>query len=62
MEKQFKVKSKKHEVYFCDNGRIEIYELEDPGNSGYIFEDIKELNTFINSLTDISEEYMMENE
>jgi len=62
MEKQFIVKSKKYEVFFCDNGQIEVYELKNPGKTGFIFNDIKEFNTLINSMTDISEKYMLENE
>jgi hypothetical protein len=50
----FKVGNKHHEVFFADDGHIEIYEVENPGKTGYFFNDIKELNFFINSLSDIA--------
>lgn len=62
MEKQFAIKSKKFEVYFCANEQIELYELDNPGKTGFIFDNLKDFNMFINSITDISEKYMMENE
>lgn len=51
----FNIKRKKYEVYFANEDQVEIYELEDPGKTGFIFPDKKSFNMFINSVTDIAE-------
>jgi hypothetical protein len=60
MYKKVKVKGKKIEAFFADDGHVEIYELEDPGKTGFIFNDIKQFNMFINYMTDLAEEYFLE--
>lgn len=62
MEKQFKIKNKRFEIYFCANDQVEIYELNDPRKTGFIFDNLKDFNMFVNSITDIAEERIMENE
>jgi hypothetical protein len=60
MYKKVKVKGKEIEAFFADDGHVEIYELEDPGKTGFIFNDIKQFNMFINYMTDLAEEYFLE--
>lgn len=50
---RFTIKGKDLEVFFADDGAIELYELKNPSTTGFIFEDSKRFNVFINSLTDI---------
>lgn len=57
MLKKIKVKGKEIEIFFAEDGHIEIYEKEDPGHTGFIFNNIKEFNIFINYMNDIGEEY-----
>ena len=49
----FVIKGKKFEVFLAEDGAIEIYENEDPGHTGFVFEDKKRVNLFLNALTDI---------
>ena len=53
--RQFSIKQKKFEVFFAEDEHIEIYEVSNPGSTGFIFDDQKAFNVFINSITDISE-------
>ena len=57
----FTVKSKEYEVFFADDGEVEIYETKEPGKTGFIFSNSKKFLIFINMLTDIMER-MMENQ
>ena len=50
----FSVKSKDYEVFFAEDGAIEVYEKNDPGSTGFIFEDRKRFNLFLNILTDVA--------
>lgn len=56
MLKKMKVKGKEIEIFFADDGHIEVYELKDPAHTGFIFEDNRQFNMFINYMTDIAEE------
>lgn len=49
----FIIKGKEMEVFFAEDGAIEVYETKNPGTTGFIFEDQKKFNVFVNSLTDI---------
>jgi len=60
MTKHFMVKGKVIEVFFALDGQIEVYEKKNPGKTGFIFNDERELNSFINGLTDIAEQYQKE--
>jgi len=52
-------RTKKYEVFYGDDDHIEIYDQDDPSN-GFIFETEKELNLFINTVTDYLEKKYME--
>jgi len=52
---KFSIKGKEFEVFFAEDGYVEIYEVEDPGKTGFIFPDVKSLTLFINNITDIAE-------
>lgn len=60
MLKKVKVKGKEIEVFFAEDGFIEVYDISDPGHTGFIFKDLKQFNMFINYMTDIAEEYNLE--
>jgi len=57
----FIIKKNKYEVFFAADGCIEICDTDDPAHTGFIFEDIKKFNIFINIITDIMEKKAMEN-
>jgi hypothetical protein len=50
----FGIKGKEYEVFYTEQGTIEIYEVKNPGKTGFIFEDKKVFNLFINSMTDVA--------
>jgi len=52
-------RNKKYELFYAEDGHIELYDQDDPGN-GFIFENEKDLNLFINSVTDHLEKKYME--
>ena len=56
----FAVGKNKYEVFFANDGFIEIYDIEDPGHTGFYFKDTKKFNMFINTVTDILEKKQME--
>lgn len=60
MTQTFTIKNKKIEIFFALDGHIELYEKEDPRDTGFIFSDDKELFSFINGLTDIAEKHQKE--
>jgi hypothetical protein len=60
MLKKMKVKGKEIEIFFADDGHIEVYELKDPTYTGFIFDDMRQFNMFINYMTDIAEEMSTE--
>ena len=51
----FKVKQRKFEVYFCEDGFVELYDIADPAQQGFTFEDKSSLFTFLNRLQDLLE-------
>jgi hypothetical protein len=53
----FKIENIEYEV-FVDSDHVEIYEKEKPQN-GLIFESKKQLISFINYLTDLTEEEIL---
>ncbi len=61
MEQKFKVKKREFEIFFAENGSVEVYDLENP-KEGVIFSSEKELNVFVNMLTDIIEKKQAEKE
>jgi len=52
-------RSKKYELFYGEDGHIELYDEEDPSN-GFVFDNEKEMNLFINSLVDHLEKKYME--
>ena len=40
-------------MYYTEDGAVELYETKDPGKTGFIFQNTKSLNLFVNSLTDV---------
>lgn len=60
MLKKVKVKGKDVEVFFAEDGHIELYEIEDPAHTGFVFNDLRQFNMFINYMSDVAEEYNME--
>lgn len=50
----FSTKNKKYEVYVCEDGFIELYEVENPKN-GLFFSNRKVLTLFTNALSDVVE-------
>ena len=51
----FLIKGKEFEVFFAEDGHSEVYEVKNPGKTGFIFPDLKNLILFINNMTDIAE-------
>jgi hypothetical protein len=51
----FAIKGKEYEVFFAEDKHVELYEVQNPGKTGFIFSDLKQLNLFINNMTDIAE-------
>lgn len=56
----FTLNKDKYEIFFADDGYIEIYDTNNPINTGFIFENIKKFIIFINTITDIMEKKAME--
>jgi len=52
---RFSIKGKDYEVFFAEDGYSEIYEVDNPGETGFIFSELKNLILFINNITDIAE-------
>jgi len=50
---RFVIKGSDIELSFNEDGSIEMYDLEDVSHTGFIFEDTKKLNLFINAISDI---------
>ena len=59
---QFAVKGISFETFFAEDGHVELYEANNPGKTGFIFEESKHLILFINNITDIAEMEMSEEE
>ena len=51
----FNIKDVEYEIFFGKDGLVEIYEIKNPGNTGFIFQDIKKFTYFINMITDALE-------
>jgi hypothetical protein len=56
----FSNKEKQYEIFFAKDGFIELYEVEDPGKTGFYFDDYRQFNFFLNGITDIMEKKMLE--
>lgn len=56
MVQEFVVKGTVFEIFFALDGHIELYERDNPGKTGFIFNDVKGLYAFVNCLTDIIEQ------
>ncbi len=53
---KFKAGNKTLEVFFSeDDEQVEVYDVKNPGKTGFIFYNNKELISFVNGLTDIVE-------
>jgi hypothetical protein len=46
--------NKKVNVFYYDNGAIELYEEEDPTHTGHYFENINSFFLYINNITEIA--------
>jgi len=58
---KFKAGNKTIEVFFSeDDEHTELYDERDPGKTGFIFHDHKQLISFINGLTDVVEHHIGE--
>ena len=55
-EYTFNANKVNYEVEVLDNGSIEVYEADNPGSTGFILDNIKHFNMFINMLTDIAKD------
>ena len=55
----FRAKNREYELFFADDGFIELYDSNNP-NEGFYFKDRKELVVFMNTLTDVLEKMEME--
>lgn len=56
----FKAKSRNYEIFFADDGFIELYDKDNP-KEGFYFNNKKDLVVFVNTLTDVLEKMEMEN-
>jgi hypothetical protein len=54
----FTVRGTEFEVFFSDDDQVEVYETKNPGNTGFIFANVKKFIIFINMLTDVAEHVM----
>ena len=52
---KFNVRQVEYEVFFADDGQIELYETKNPGKTGFVFSDKKKFVVFINMLTDVAD-------
>jgi len=56
---KFKAGNKTIGVFFSEGDKhSEVYDEADPGRTGFIFNDHKQLISFINGLTDIAENHL----
>ena len=60
-EYKFSIKNIKYEIFFGSE-HVEIYELENPSKTGFIFPDKKSFTLFVNNVTDILEKKITEEE
>ncbi|MHA1988993.1 MAG: hypothetical protein ACW98D_20425 [Promethearchaeota archaeon] len=61
-QRSFAVKGKEYEIFFAEDGYVEIYETKNPGKTGFIFQNLKNFVLFINNITDIAESKLNEEE
>ena len=55
----FKAGNKTIEVFFAeDDDNIEVYDLNNPLKTGFVFSDSTQLISFINNLTDVAESHL----
>lgn len=54
-------RTRTYELFYGEDGHIELYDAENPSN-GFEFNNEKELNLFINSVTDHLEKKYIERE
>jgi hypothetical protein len=50
----FSFKGIEYEVFYAQDGAVEIYETNNPGKTGFVFSNEKVFYMFINSITDIA--------
>lgn len=53
--KSFKYKENEYEMFYGKDKHIEVYEVKNPGKTGFVFDDIKEAIFFVNKFTDFIE-------
>lgn len=56
----FKAKNREFEIFFAEDGFIELYDKDNP-SEGFYFKDRKSLLVFVNTITDVLEKMEMEN-
>lgn len=49
------IRGKNIEIFIGENGVVEMYEADEPGKTGFVFNSVKELTLFCNYLCDIVE-------
>jgi len=52
---KFTINNITYEIFFAEDGFIEIYEIKNPSHSGFYFKERKNFTMFINNITDIVE-------
>jgi hypothetical protein len=57
---KFKAGNKTIEVYFSEDGSSELYDIDSPADTGFIFSEKKQLINFVNNLTDVVENQLGE--
>jgi len=55
----FKAKNREYELFFADDGFIELYDKDNP-SEGFYFQNKKDLFIFVNTITDVLERLEME--
>ena len=57
---KFKAGNKTIEMYFSEDGSSEFYDEDNLSETGFIFNDKKQLISFVNGLTDVVESWLGE--
>jgi hypothetical protein len=48
----FGIRGSEYEIFYNEDKSVEIYEVKNPGKTGFIFSNEKAFHLFINSITD----------
>ncbi|HUS49740.1 MAG TPA: hypothetical protein VMZ91_06215 [Candidatus Paceibacterota bacterium] len=55
---KFSIKGTEYELFFAEDGQVEVCESKNPGKTGFFFSDVKSFTLFINDITDLASEEM----